>query len=94
MNALEGYRQRIDRLDVTILDALGERFDVCREVARYKRDADVPMMQPGRVEEVRARYRRLAEERRVPLDFVEEVFERLIVASCALEDAIIEERTP
>jgi chorismate mutase len=35
---------------------LGERFEVCRQVAYHKREHDIPMMQPERVVEVRERY--------------------------------------
>jgi len=57
MSGLEPFRQRLDGLDEEITRLLGERFEVCREIALYKRAHDVPMMQPDRVATVRRRYR-------------------------------------
>ncbi len=53
---LEPFRRRLDFLDGEIARLLGERFEVCREVAHHKREYDIPMMQPERVIEVRERY--------------------------------------
>ncbi len=50
------FRRRLDPIDDEIARLLGERFEICREVARYKSEHGIPMMQPERVAEVRARY--------------------------------------
>jgi chorismate mutase-like protein len=89
MSGLEPYRQRLDELDNEIARLLGERFDVCREVAHYKREHDIPMMQPHRVEAVRARYLQRGEEVGLPTEFCERLFETLIGATCRLEDELI-----
>lgn len=44
MSGLEPFRRRLDGLDAQIARLLGERFEVCREVARYKSQHDIPMM--------------------------------------------------
>ena len=89
MNGLEPFRERLDHIDEQIAQLLGERFDVCREVARYKREHDVPMMQPERVSQVRARYLRRGAEVNLPAEFVAELFEVLIAATCKLEDELM-----
>ena len=92
-NGLDPYRRRLDGLDDEIDRLLGERFEVCRDIARYKRAHDIPMMQPDRVAEVRGRYlaRGLAVD--LPPDFSVELFELLIAATCRVEDEIIDELT-
>ncbi len=50
------FRGRLDEIDEQIARLLGERFEICREVALHKSEHGIPMMQPGRVAEVRARY--------------------------------------
>jgi chorismate mutase len=87
---LEPFRRRLDRLDEEIAHALGERFDVCREIALYKRANDIPMMQPARVEEVRARYLGRGAEANMPADFTASLFELLIAATCKMEDELID----
>jgi chorismate mutase-like protein len=89
MNDLDPFRRRIDRLDEDIARLLGERFEVCREVARYKRAHGVAMMQPQRIAEVRASYLARGVEVDLPPAFTSELFELLIGATCMMEDEII-----
>lgn len=90
MSELAPFRLRLDELDDRIAELLGERFAVCREVAAYKRDHEVPMMQPERVQEVRQRYIAQGAQAGLPPAFVEDLFELIIAATCAMEDEIID----
>jgi len=89
MSGMEPFRRRLDELDEQIVRLLGERFDVCREVAEYKSEHDIAMMQPDRVEQVRAGYLARGERAGLPGDFTESLFELLIGATCKLEDELI-----
>jgi chorismate mutase-like protein len=89
-NGLTPFRKRLDFLDGEIARLLGERFEVCREVAHHKREHDIPMMQPERVVEVRERYLARGAEANLPPDFVEALFELLIAATCKMEDELID----
>lgn len=89
MSGLEGYRARLDELDDAIARLLGERFDICRAVARYKSAHDIPMMQPDRVVAVRERYLARGAAAGLPADFCSDLFEVLIAATCREEDEII-----
>ena len=89
MSGLLPFRRRLDALDSEITRLLGERFDVCREVALYKRTNDVPMMQPDRVAQVRARYLERGAELNLPADFTAALFELVIAATCKMEDELI-----
>lgn len=91
---LEPFRRRLDELDEQIARGLGERFAICREIAIYKRAHDIPMMQPGRVEQVRARYLARGAEAQLPADFTTELFELLIGATCRMEDELIGAEDP
>ncbi len=93
-NGLAPFRRRLDRLDEQIAKLLGERFDVCREVALHKREHDIPMMQPDRVVQVRQRYLDRGAEVGLPADFTESMFELLIGATCKLEDELIDAPEP
>jgi chorismate mutase len=89
MSGLEPFRRRLDGLDEEIARLLGERFAVCREIALYKRAHEIPMMQPDRVAEVRARYLARGAEVDLPADFTVDLFELLIGATCRMEDELI-----
>ncbi len=89
-NGLGRFRERLDPIDEEIARLLGERFQICREVAEYKSEHGIPMMQPARVEEVRSRYLARGVEANLPADFTGELFELLIGATCKLEDELME----
>jgi chorismate mutase len=91
---LEPFRRRLDVLDDEIARLLGERFGICREIALFKRDHDIPMMQPGRVEQVRSRDLARGAEAQLPADFTAELFELLIGATCRMEDELIARMQP
>lgn len=89
-NGLGQFRERLDPIDEEIARLLGERFEICREVARYKSERGIPMMQPERVAEVRARYLARGADANLPADFTGDLFELLIGATCKLEDELME----
>jgi chorismate mutase-like protein len=89
VTGLQPFRDRLDSLDDQIVALLGERFDVCREIAAYKQQHDVPMMQPARVKEVRERYEERAALAELPPHFIARFFELLIDATCRMEDELI-----
>lgn len=93
-SGLAPFRRRLDEIDNQIAQLLGERFQVCREVAMHKREHDIPMMQPDRVVEVRERYLRRGAEVDLPTDFTADLFELLIAATCRMEDELIDGPAP
>jgi chorismate mutase len=90
MSGLEPFRERLDALDEEITQLLGARFDVCREIALHKREHDIPMMQPGRVAQVRERYLTRGAELSLPPDFTAALFDLLISATCRMEDELMD----
>jgi chorismate mutase len=89
-DGLTRFRERLDPIDEEIARLLGERFEICREVARYKSERGIPMMQPERVAEVRERYLGRGADANLPADFTGDLFELLIGATCKLEDELME----
>jgi chorismate mutase-like protein len=90
MDKLSEFRRRVNSLDENLLDLLGERFDICREVARYKRAERIPMMQSARVQEVKERCAQLSIKRRLDPGFVQKLYTLIIEESCRTEDEIID----
>jgi 4-amino-4-deoxychorismate mutase len=87
---LAPFRARLDEIDAELVDLLGERFQICREVAVHKQERGIEMMQPGRVQIVRARYLQHGAEVDLPADFTGGFFDLLIAATCRAEDELME----
>ena len=90
-HGLEPFRRRLDEIDEGIARLLGERLDICREVAVYKSEHEIPMMQPDRVKLVRDRYLARGAEVGLPEEFTSQLFELLIATTCRLEDELMDE---
>jgi chorismate mutase len=90
LSGLESFRGRLDEIDDAVARLLGERFDICREIALYKATHGIPMMQPDRVVEVRERYLSRGAEVDLPADFTADLFDLLIGATCKAEDELID----
>ncbi len=88
-SGLDPFRRRLDVLDDDIARLLGERFDICRDVAAYKSEHEIPMMQPDRVEIVRNRYLQRGAAANLPEPFVRALFDLLIASTCRLEDELM-----
>jgi chorismate mutase len=88
-DGLAPFRARLDQIDAQLADLLGERFQICREVAVHKSENDIDMMQPGRVEIVRARYLQHGAEVDLPADFTAGFFDLMIDATCRAEDELM-----
>ena len=89
-DGLAPFRARLDQIDAQVVELLGERFQICREVAVHKAENQIEMMQPGRVEIVRARYLQHGAEVDLPADFTSGFFDLMIDATCRAEDELME----
>ena len=90
MDVLMAFRKELNSLDEQIIRLLGRRYEICRAVAQHKRENGIPMMQPGRVAEVKERCARMASEHDVDPDFARRLYGLIIDEACRMEDAIID----
>ena len=88
--SLETLRADLDRIDADFLGALGARVDVCRSIARYKREHGLPMMQPHRIGVVQQRAARFAVANGLDLTFMAQLYDLIIGETCRIEDLIID----
>ncbi|WP_030218362.1 chorismate mutase [Streptomyces sp. NRRL WC-3626] len=84
-------RLSIDALDRDIVALLAERTAVVRELTEFKRDEQT-VRSPGRVEEVIARVRDLADAHGMPPGIAEAVYRTLIEELTALQLERLAER--
>jgi chorismate mutase len=86
---LQQFRRELDELDDRLLDLLSRRLAICREVAVYKAEAGIPMMQEPRVAEVKARAAAGGHGKGLREEFVLAIYELVIAEACRVEDEII-----
>ncbi|MDB1090284.1 chorismate mutase family protein [Streptomyces sp. ACA25] len=89
---LHRLRTELDTLDGTLLDTLRRRIDCGVRIARYKSQHDVPMMQPGRVNLVKARAIRYAADHGLDETFLVSLYDTIITEMCRVEDLVISRR--
>jgi 4-amino-4-deoxychorismate mutase len=89
VSRLDEHRERLDRLDAELIETLGERFATCREIARYKSEHELPMMQPARAGHVRERYRTLGDAAGLPDGFAASLYQLIFTATCRMEDELM-----
>jgi 4-amino-4-deoxychorismate mutase len=90
MDPIMDFRRELNSVDEQIMQLLGRRYEICRAVGEYKREHNVPMMQPARVTEVKERCARMASQHNISPDFARRLFGMIIEEACRLEDEIIE----
>jgi chorismate mutase-like protein len=90
-NALAGCRDRIDRVDLRILELLNERTKVVEEIGNIKRSLNLPIYEPKREDQV---FRNVIENNPGPLpaDAVKRIFERIIDEMRTVQRNRMEER--
>ncbi len=90
LEGLKGYRLEINEIDEKIIELLGQRFQICRKVAGYKKENKIPMMQSNRVDEVKNRCADLGISHDIDPDFMRELYGKIIHETCRVEDTIID----
>lgn len=77
VRALAHCRERIDAVDLRILELLNERTSIVEEIGRIKRDARMPIYEPKREDAV---FNNVIGHNRGPLpaEAVKRVFERIV----------------
>jgi chorismate mutase len=77
IKAMVVHRDRVDEVDRAIVELLNERTRAVEEIGRIKREAQMPIYEPKREDEV---FRNVAEHNGGPLtaDAVKRIFERII----------------
>jgi len=78
---LSSFRAAIDRTDAEVLFALGKRFTIARELARYKKASGVMPLDGSREEELDASWRAIAERLELDPELASDLLERILKSS-------------
>jgi chorismate mutase-like protein len=92
VRALAKCRERIDAVDLRILDLLNERTLIVEEIGRIKREAQMPIYEPKREDAV---FQNVIGHNGGPLpaDAVKRVFERIVDEMRKVQKTLIENNT-
>lgn len=88
---LEALRADLDKIDERLLDTLRARLACCVCIAQYKREHEIPMMQPQRIDFVQERAANYAVEHSISAEFLRRFYELIIAETCRVEDLVIGE---
>jgi chorismate mutase len=92
MERLAGFRKELNEIDASLIELLGRRFQIIRDVGAYKREANIPMMQSKRVDEVKDRCAKMGKQYDLDGDFIRNLYTLIIDEACRIEDIIIDKQ--
>ncbi|MFJ6748329.1 MULTISPECIES: chorismate mutase family protein [unclassified Streptomyces] len=87
--SIEDLRAQLDAIDERFLEVLRSRIEKCVEIGYFKRENDVPMMQPHRIGIVQERAARFGKEHDIDQDFLRRLYDLIIEETCRVEDLVI-----
>ena len=89
-NNLEALRVKLDGIDENLLDTLRARIKCCIEIAEFKRQNAVPMMQPHRIGIVQQRAAAYGEKHGIDQRFLRRLYDVIIEETCRVENLVID----
>lgn len=90
-NTLEKYRECLDSIDTELIHLLGKRFEIIKQIASYKKEHAIPILQINRWKKVREQNLALAKEQQLDIQFAESLLEILHKASIEYQEKIMQE---
>ncbi|MFE3637038.1 chorismate mutase family protein [Streptomyces sp. NPDC059168] len=82
-------RAELDAIDERLLDVLRARIEKCVEIGHFKRENNVPMMQPHRIGIVQERAARFGATHGIDQEFLRTLYNLIIEETCRVEDLVI-----
>lgn len=76
---LKDYRNKLDAIDAGIIALFRERMETVQKIAEYKKTQGLPVLAPGREQEILERVRSLSGEELAP--YAATLFETLMYVS-------------
>jgi chorismate mutase len=74
-NALENLRANIDRIDNYLIELMGERMDIARQIGEFKKEHSVTILQTTRWDEIVHNRVKSGHKKQLSEDFIKAIFE-------------------
>ena len=75
--SLAELRQQIDEIDDKIIEILAKRMRISKEIAQYKKEHEMPVLQAGRYDEILTQRSQQGAQLGMSEEFIKEVFEAI-----------------
>lgn len=89
VDGIEELRARLDSIDGRFLEELRARIETCVDIAHFKREHNIRMMQPHRIEIVQNRAAEFGEKHGISQEFLRSLYDLIIQETCRVEDLVI-----
>lgn len=86
---LQPQRERLDLINLQVVDLLSERMKVCMDIAELKAFHGIAMMQPGRISYVLDMIKTRSAAVGLRPEYTESIFKLIIEETCIQEDVLI-----
>ena len=86
---LASLRHQIDQIDDDILAILAKRMRISTEIAQYKKENSMPVLQAGRYDEILTKRSKQGSEMGMSEEFIKEVFEAIHAESVRRQMVVI-----
>ena len=84
-NKLEEYRKKIDVIDTEIVELFVERFEIVKQIGKFKKENNIPVVDNNRFQKVLEKVANIAEKQGVSKDFINDIYNIIHKYSCELE---------
>ena|ERR1700759_5050741 len=91
-NILQPLRERLDSINLQMVDLLSERMKLCMDIAELKAAHGIAMMQPGRIYHVLEMIKERSQTTGLRPEYTESIFKIIIAETCTQEDVLINQR--
>ncbi|MBP5366518.1 MAG: bifunctional 3-deoxy-7-phosphoheptulonate synthase/chorismate mutase type II [Bacteroidales bacterium] len=88
---LDELRAQIDKLDTQILESLAKRMNISKEIAKFKYDHNITVLQTRRYDEILKSRREKAEQFKLNPEFVIKVYEDIHEESVNTQTAVMKQ---
>ncbi len=78
---LNEYRKQIDVIDETIIEKIGQRFEVVKAIGQLKKEAGIEVLDSSRESKVLVKMNELAIKYNVPIEVVIHIYDYLMSES-------------
>ncbi len=85
MDDLEIFRQEIDEVDKELIDLLHKRFTLANKIGKYKKEKNMPALQPERWKEVLKSRKKYAKMIWVSEKWIEDIWNTIHIYSLEQE---------
>lgn len=85
---LSNFRNQIDQIDNQIIELLAKRFEIVKQVGHYKKEHNLPPLQPGRWEEVLQDKIQKAKKYNIDQNCIVDIWNRIHESALKMEENI------